>query len=451
MADKPVIGFIGVGLMGHGMAKNIVEKGYKLHIMAHRNRAPVDDLIARGAKEAASPRAMAEVCDIIHICVTASPQVEAIVRGADGILASGKKGLIVVDCSTADPVSTLQLAAELLSAGQAPIGWLTWWVGDAIGVIVFMPLSLMALPSQAQYWSGRRWQLAVPSLLIVGTLMVAIVQNVTHERARIDNALQQLGDQAITDLGNNIALHQEVLEGLRGLVDASEDVTAAEFDTYTDDMLARFPNLQALSWNPLVTESGLAAFEAKQRAQPGRANFTVTERDAAGNLRPVSPRPQYVVVAYIEPLAKNRSALGFDIYSNPVRAAAIEKARDTGRAIATAPIDLVQESGTQKGMLTLLPVYEGGSTPGTEPARRAALRGFVVGVYRLGNLLDETFRGAAWDSVGITLVDVTDRSDPVVIADLPARNSAARGDQVSAGPAATHASSRAVTTHPPRP
>ena len=68
MADKPVIGFIGVGLMGHGMAKNIVEKGYELHIMAHRNRAPVDDLIARGAKEAASPRAMAEVATTAREC-----------------------------------------------------------------------------------------------------------------------------------------------------------------------------------------------------------------------------------------------------------------------------------------------------------------------------------------------------------------------------------------------
>ena len=118
MADKPVIGFIGVGLMGHGMAKNIVEKGYELRVMAHSNRTPVDDLIARGAKEVATPRAMAEACDIVHICVTASPQVEAIVRGADGILASGKKGLIVIDCSTADPVSTLQLAAELQAAGM---------------------------------------------------------------------------------------------------------------------------------------------------------------------------------------------------------------------------------------------------------------------------------------------------------------------------------------------
>lgn len=125
MTDK-VIGFIGVGLMGHGMAKNIVEKGWPLLVMGHRNRAPVDDLVGRGAKEVESPKAMAEQADIIHICVSASPQVESLIRGADGILASGKSGLIVVDCSTSDPVSTDALAQELAAAGMtlvdAPLG-----------------------------------------------------------------------------------------------------------------------------------------------------------------------------------------------------------------------------------------------------------------------------------------------------------------------------------------
>jgi len=116
---KPVIGFIGVGLMGHGMAKNIVEKGYPLVIMAHRNREPVDDLISRGASEVRTPKAMAEQCDIIHLCVSGSPQVEGVIRGPDGILASARTGLIVVDCSTSDPVSTLALADELSQAGMA--------------------------------------------------------------------------------------------------------------------------------------------------------------------------------------------------------------------------------------------------------------------------------------------------------------------------------------------
>ena len=114
---KPTIGFIGVGLMGHGMAKNIVEAGYPLVVMAHRKRDAVDDLIARGATEVTSARGMAKVCDMIHLCVTGSPQVEAAIRGEDGILAGAKPGLVVIDCSTSDPVSTLALADELAAAG----------------------------------------------------------------------------------------------------------------------------------------------------------------------------------------------------------------------------------------------------------------------------------------------------------------------------------------------
>ena len=330
----------------------------------------------------------------------------------------------------------VQVTTGLLTTGQAAFGWLTWWVGDAIGVITFAPLVFMLLPSQAEYWSGRRWKIAVPSLLIFAILMVVIVGNLAHERSRIDSAVKLLGDHAATDLAGSIALHQEVLEGLRGLVDASDNLTAEEFEEYTSGMLAHFPNLQALSWNPLVKRADVAAFEAGQRAQPGLAGFTVTQRDAGGNPEPVAPRPEYIVVAYIEPIATNRGALGFDINSNPARAVAIEKARNTGKPAATGPIDLVQGSGTQKGMLTLLPVYLEDSDPSSESARHAALRGFAVGVYRLGDLLAETFRGRDWDSVEVTLVDVSDRANPIAIADLPARNPAAP-DQVSAAPTAT--------------
>ena len=123
---KPAIGFIGVGWMGHGMARNILDGGYALQVKGNRNRAPVDDLVARGAGEAESPKAMAETCDIVHLCLSNSPQVEAVIRGPDGILASGRRGLIVIDTTTADPTSTTVLAAELEAAGMtlvdAPLG-----------------------------------------------------------------------------------------------------------------------------------------------------------------------------------------------------------------------------------------------------------------------------------------------------------------------------------------
>ena len=106
------VGFIGVGLMGHGMAKNIVEKGFELVVLRHRKAEAVEDLKTRGATEATSLRDMAEQCDRIVLCVTGTPQVEALVLGADGLASAGRP-LLLIDCSTSEPESTRQLAARL--------------------------------------------------------------------------------------------------------------------------------------------------------------------------------------------------------------------------------------------------------------------------------------------------------------------------------------------------
>jgi 3-hydroxyisobutyrate dehydrogenase-like beta-hydroxyacid dehydrogenase len=119
MSKTDRIGFIGLGMMGHGMAKNIVEKGYPLTILGRRNRAPVEDLQGRGASEAATPRELGTQSDIVFLCVTGSRDVEALVRGPDGLAAGLQPGAVVVDCSTSDPNSTLALAAELAPQGVA--------------------------------------------------------------------------------------------------------------------------------------------------------------------------------------------------------------------------------------------------------------------------------------------------------------------------------------------
>jgi 3-hydroxyisobutyrate dehydrogenase-like beta-hydroxyacid dehydrogenase len=109
---KERIGFIGLGLMGEGMAANLLRKGWPLTVLAHRKREPIDRLIALGAVEARNARALAEVSDIVVLCVTGSPQVEEVTTGADG-LASAGRSLMILDCSTSNPASTVQLAAEL--------------------------------------------------------------------------------------------------------------------------------------------------------------------------------------------------------------------------------------------------------------------------------------------------------------------------------------------------
>ena len=114
--SKERVGFIGVGLMGHGMAKNIVEKGFPLAVLGHRKREAVEDLKSRGATEASTPRELAQACEIVVLCVTGSPQVMALIEGPDGLAAAGKP-LVIVDCSTSEPAVTTRLAAELAPKG----------------------------------------------------------------------------------------------------------------------------------------------------------------------------------------------------------------------------------------------------------------------------------------------------------------------------------------------
>lgn len=120
------IGFVGVGYMGHGMAKNLMQKGYQLSVKGNRNRAPIDSLVSMGATEVASPKELAQACDVIHLCLSNSPQVESVFHGADGLLAGAREGLIVIDATTADPVSTMALSTALGAKGgtfvDAPLG-----------------------------------------------------------------------------------------------------------------------------------------------------------------------------------------------------------------------------------------------------------------------------------------------------------------------------------------
>ncbi len=117
--NKLRVGFIGAsGMMGHGMAKNILAKGHPLALTVHRNQDAVKDLLAAGATRVETPAALAAASDVIFICVTGSPQVEQQFAGPDGLLEGGRKGLYIVDCSTSEPDSTARLREAAAAKGM---------------------------------------------------------------------------------------------------------------------------------------------------------------------------------------------------------------------------------------------------------------------------------------------------------------------------------------------
>ncbi len=111
------IGMIGVGLMGHGIASNIVKHGYPLTVMEHAGNQPLDSLLAQGVNTVKTPKALGTEAEIILLCVTGAPQVEAVLTGPDGLITGLRAGTIVIDCSTSIPSSTQKLAKLVAAAG----------------------------------------------------------------------------------------------------------------------------------------------------------------------------------------------------------------------------------------------------------------------------------------------------------------------------------------------
>ncbi len=111
------IGFIGLGMMGHGMARNLLLKGFGLRFLVHRDRSRLQDLLDAGAREVKSRREVVEGVEAVVMCVTGTPQIESILLGEDGLLASAVPGLLIIDCSTAEPASTTRVRAACEARG----------------------------------------------------------------------------------------------------------------------------------------------------------------------------------------------------------------------------------------------------------------------------------------------------------------------------------------------
>ncbi|NLC36865.1 MAG: NAD(P)-dependent oxidoreductase [Alcaligenaceae bacterium] len=118
MTDKKkTIGLIGCGLMGSGIATSLLRNGFPLCILKHEGNQPLDALIAAGATTAARISTLARQVEVVILCVTGTPQVEAVLFGDDGVLQSLQPGTIVIDCSTAIPSSTMRMAQAVRQTG----------------------------------------------------------------------------------------------------------------------------------------------------------------------------------------------------------------------------------------------------------------------------------------------------------------------------------------------
>lgn len=238
-----------------------------------------------------------------------------------------------------------------------------------------------------------RISIAIAIVIALALTVVAHYLVRTWEQTVIDSEFERRSNNHMAVLQTTIDQHIELLESLAGLYAASEHVKRTEFNQFVQPILTRHPEIQGFGWDPRVRHSERTAFEAAAR-QEGLRDFQITEMDETGKKVPAKRRNEYVPVFYLEPLTGNEQALGYDIASEDARREALDNARDSGEAVTTGWVRLVQETEDQYGVLIVKPVYGFGSSLDAVQKRRDALRGYVVGIFRIGEMIEEALRPA---------------------------------------------------------
>lgn len=196
----------------------------------------------------------------------------------------------------------------------------------------------------------------------------------------------------------SIARHVQMVRSLAAFVATRDQLQATDFRAFVDSMRGGIPGMQAMQWMPVVSAAQRQPFE--QAAQSDYANYRLTEQVSLWELVQAHEREQYVAVRLVEPLAGNEPVVGFDALSDPLLADALARAAASGDVVATERLVLVQDDdGVRYGVMLVSAV----------PGRDGSVRGYVAGVFRIGDLLQAALAGLP--PVGLHF-SVTDASGP---------------------------------------
>jgi PAS domain S-box-containing protein len=299
---------------------------------------------------------------------------------------------VPVLCLTSGTLSLSGMATVgAIKLSEIGTSWITWWVGDTLGVLLFLPLVMVMTGEPRAFWRSRALSVALPMLLFFA-LFVAIFIRVSaweNDQSLLEFRLlsQEMGDTIEARLG----AHEVLLEQLSASFRRPARLSRRDFGDLVQNLLTRIPSIQAVEWAPRIEVWRRQEFEAAQKRE--LSDFEIRDRNGAGQQRRADDRAEFYPITYLEPIRDNEAALGFDLASDPTRRAAIVRTIDSGAVTATAPIRLVQEPSNQAGLLLMLAVPDGVNGAG-----------IVLIVMRMDRFMDSVL-GQASQEIGFQLID----------------------------------------------
>ncbi len=305
-----------------------------------------------------------------------------------------------------------------LAQDQITGHWLIWWAGDALGVLLFYPLFLCAFRSKASPWVPLRIQVLAPLVISAVVLATGLVALLKLAQSESWTKTSQILDMAYEQRLESIDTLPHVLEDIAYYYSVDEAIKPSQFDTFATRAMSKH-DFVAIAWVPVVADSQRPSFEETQQ-------FAITEHSPGQGLVEATERPVYYPIQSVVSMQGNSIFPGYDLGSQAIRQATLEQARDSGKAVASDPANLLQPEAP--GTLIFVPVYEKGFEPATASvqARRNTLRGFVLGVVSFEMLLGPARDALQAQGLLLRLTDITHPGAPFVLDDTLLSGTAAK-------------------------
>lgn len=271
--------------------------------------------------------------------------------------------------------------------------WFTWWLGDSIGIIIFTPILILTHKWILKEETGMRLILFCSATMgtFVLTLTIFFVTR-DWEKEFIQYRIKTDGQIISSEIENRIFENLRVVKSLGSFISVQNSLNKKEFDTYAKSILDETESVSAVSWNLKIPHSKRSLYEAKLKNDyPNSIGINLKE-EGATKISPI--KEQYIFVRYIYPFPENKAAVGYDVYSNPVRREALNIAMQTNDLEITGKVNLIQNDSDNTGFLVFYPLK-----------RNDGEYGFATAVIKITSIIKKSLIGSDQNNLCVQILE----------------------------------------------
>ncbi|GAA6135745.1 hypothetical protein NBRC116188_25350 [Oceaniserpentilla sp. 4NH20-0058] len=309
-----------------------------------------------------------------------------------------------ISCLIASTFGTSALLINgIITNEEVMFTWLTWWIGDAIGILLFTPMLIVLFSSTSIFSKRRKLQVILPSSIIFIATCLLFIWSQENRKIQVDDVISDYANQYSHKINEQLSISKNKLLSYQAYFQGSNSVTFKEFNKFSSVLLGGSSILHGVGWTEIIEHKDRASKEKELQLQ-GYKDFLFKQPNKIKEMIPSQIKNIYYPIIFIFPLKTNEKAHGLDLGSLPDRLNILKDVQRTSKGQATPPIQLVQGNESQAATILYLPVWK-------KYPDNTHLLGYVSGVYIFNNIVRPVLDLAEKEEITFKMSDITNASD----------------------------------------